>query len=303
MRTLLLFALAAALASGGCAAKKPQSADEYFEKAHQDYRRGSYTLAIQSFRELLDRHPFSDYAEEAELRIAHAHYLAGDYTAAIVTLTDFQRRHPTSEHLPFAGYLLGMCYVRQMGSHDRDQTAARNAHSYFATLLQQYPESPFADLARIELTRCRESLAASELYVADFYAKQGNPDAARVRLLNLASRFSETPTAAVALLRLTRDFVRQDKHEHAVLAARALEALHPNRYETERVRTLVDSEARAAVPPTTDPLDLLMIAHGRRREDVTYGIPKVPVRDEQRRPRVGGPGMPRTDPFGRGSQF
>lgn len=303
MRLVRIAAFVTTLALlAGCSSKAPQSPEEYFDQANREYRRGSYTLAIKQYRALLDHHPFSDYAEEAELRIAHAHYLARDYTAAIVTLTDFQRRHPTSEHLPLVGYLLGMCYVRQMGPFDRDQTAAQSAHSYFATVVQQHPSSPFADLARLELTRCRESLAAHELYVSEFYARQGNADAANVRLLSLASRFGETPTAAEALYRLTKTYVQQEKHEQAVLAVRALEALHPESRQTARARKLLDPSLAAGVPPTSDPLDLLVISSGRRREDTAFGLPKVPLAADQRRQRIGPP-MPRTDPFGRGSTF
>lgn len=302
MRPVRVVVFAAMALLAACSTKKPQTAEEYFDQANREYRRGSYTLAIKQYRELLDRHPFSDHAEEAELRIAHAHYLSHDYTAAIVTMTDFQRRHPTSEHLPLVGYLLGMCYVHQMGSHDRDQTAAQSAHSYFATLLQQHPNSPFADLARMELARCRESLAAHELLVSEFYRRRGNPEAANVRLLSLASRFSETPTAANALLRLTQDYVRRQKHEQAVLAARALAALHPESRESQLARALLDPQQSASVPATSDPLDVLMIASGRRRESSTFTIPKVPALGDSRRPRIGSPGaMPRTDPFGRGA--
>ena len=130
------------------------------------------TLAIDEYHELLDQYPFSEHNEEAELKIAHAQYLSGNYPEAVVALTDFQRRHPTSPHLPLVGYYLGMCYVQQMGTIDRDQTAARNAQTYFQTVAQQYPDSPFADLARQQLARCQESLAAHEFYVAKFYDRQ-----------------------------------------------------------------------------------------------------------------------------------
>jgi len=304
MRNARLSVLVAVTLLAACSSKQPQTADESFERATHDFRRGSFTQAIKQYRELLDRHPFSDYAEEAELRIAHAHFLASDYTAAVVTLTDFQRRHPTSEHLPLVGYLLGMCYARQMGTIDRDQTAAQSAHSYFATLVQQYPESPFADLARIELAKCRQSLADHELAVADFYAKRGNADASQVRLLSLASRYSETSTAADALLRLIREYVRKGNQEHAVLATRALEALHPESKQSLAARGLVDKVVSASVPPTTDPLDLLVISSGRRREEAAFALPKVPALGEKRtRQQMGAPSMPRSDPFGRGSTF
>lgn len=308
MRSATACVLLASSLLAGCSTPIPRNASEYFRAANEDYRSGGFTRAIEQYRELLDQHPFSDYADEAELRIAHAYYLSEDYTAAIIALTDFQRRHPTSEHLPLVGYLLGMCYVNQMTGVDRDQTSAQSAHTYFATLIQQYPESPFADLAREELRACRESLAAHELQIARFYAKRGNGDAAEARLLSLSSKFSETPTAADALLQLARDYLDRGNTEHAVLAIRAIEVLHPDSEEARTARTLVDRAANDAVPPTTDPLDLLMIANGRQREEATFGVPRVPTVAESRsRSPFGGggaaPGVPRTDPFGRGSTF
>ncbi len=304
MNRLTIFCVAAALCGQACSTQDPKSAEQYFRDANDYYRNGGYDLAIEQYRELLDRHPFSDHTEEAELRIAHAHFLAADYTAAIVALTDFQRRHPTSDQLPLVGYLLGMSYVRQMGSADRDQTAAQSAHTYFATLLHQYPHSPFADLGREELAACRESLAEHELGIARFYENRGNDDAAEVRLLSLSSKFGETQTAALALLRLTRQYVREGNSDHAVLAARAVEALHPDSAEARQARSLVAAADAAAVPPTTDPLDLLMIANGRVREDTAFGVPKAPTASERSgRPRFGGANMPRADPLGGGAPF
>jgi len=301
MRSAFVPLLAAAALLAGCSTAPVRSADEYFNEANDHYRAGGFTRAIENYRELLDRHPFSDYTDEAELRIAHAHFLSEDYTSAVVALTDFQRRHPTSEHLTLVGYLLGMCYVRQMGTVDRDQTSAQSAHTYFATLIHQYPQSPFTDLARLELADCRENLAAHELQVANFYAHRGNDAAAKVRLLSLSSKFSETTTAADALLRLTQLYVENDNHEHATLALRALESLHPNSSEARDARAIVNEQFSAKVPPTTDPLDLLMIANGRRREETTFGLPKVPAVTEERRvPQLGGSNIPRADPFGRG---
>src|SRR5262245_52969188 len=102
---VLLWISIAAVA--GCATKKSRTAEQYFKDANENFRTGALPVAIESYHELLDQYPFSEYSEEAELKIAHAHYLNGNYAEAIVALTDFQRRHPTSSHLPFVGYYLG----------------------------------------------------------------------------------------------------------------------------------------------------------------------------------------------------
>ncbi|MBI3785837.1 MAG: outer membrane protein assembly factor BamD, partial [Deltaproteobacteria bacterium] len=198
----LIATIVALIGLAGCAEKPKLSADEYFQRGNSYFRQEALSAAIDHYRELLDQYPFSEYNEEAEIKIAHAQFLAGNYAEAVVSLTDFQRRHPTSPHLPFVGYYLGMCYVRQAGTIDRDQTASQNAQTYFLTVSRQYPDSPFAELAREQLARCREDLGQHELYVAEFYDGRGNSRAAEIRLLNLATQYGDTDAAAEGLMRL-----------------------------------------------------------------------------------------------------
>lgn len=298
---ILLVTLLSLAAVCGCSTKKQLTADQYFTQANDDFRNGGYAPAIESYRSLMDQYPFSDYTEEAELRIAHAQYLDGDYISAIVSFSDFQRRHPTSPHLPFVGYHLGMCYVQQMGTIDRDQTAAQSALAYFMTLLNQYPESPFAELGRFELAKCRESLAAHELYIARFYERRGNWSAAQLRLLLMAAQYGDTPSAADGLLWLTTDYVDIKNDEYATLALRALRQLHPRSEQTARAQSLMSGSELTNIPPTVDPLDLLLIANGRRRPAPNYALPDLPRNRERSAAPGPGPAVPTMDPFGHGN--
>jgi outer membrane protein assembly factor BamD len=308
-RRLALLALAVAVT--GCAAKRHLTADQYFHDATENFRSGSLPVAIDEYRELLDQHPFSEYNEEAELKIAHAHYMAGDYPEAIVAFTDFQRRHPTSPHLPFVGYCLGMCYVQQMGTIDRDQSAAQNAEAYFVTVSRQYPDSPFTELAREELARCRENLAEHELYVANFYVHAGNEKAAEIRLLTMAARYGETPAAADGLLKLAKLYREERRLDNAVLAYQALTQLHPTGPQSVAAQSALKRLAHVDPPATADPLDLLLAANGRQRstgtyETVTVQVPGLePPRTAARRPSsVPGPALgPPVGPFGGGGPY
>lgn len=300
MKRLFAGVFALALWLGGCGPKATLSADEYFRNASDDFRAGSLAPAIEQYRELLDQHPFSEYTEEAELRIAQAQYLDQDYAAATISLTDFQRRHPTSPQLPAVGYYLGMCYANQMGTIDRDQTAAQNAHTYFATLASQYPDSPFAQLAREQVSRCRESMASHEMYVANYYGKLGNKKASQTRLLGLAAAYGDTTVGADALLTLTTEYSKANNTEYAGLAYRALKNLHPDEPQTAEARKQIDL-AKIDLPKTSDPLDLLLIANGRRRPTQALTLPAVPVAAPKNLPKAP-PTMPTIDPFGR-SQY
>jgi outer membrane protein assembly factor BamD len=290
----------------GCAAKKHLTADQYFREASDNFRQGAFTLATDQFHELLDQYPFSQYSEEAEIRIAQAQYLLGRYAEAIVAFTDFQRRHPTSPYLPFVGYYEGMCYAKQMGTIDRDQAAAQNAQNVFLTLIQQYPDSPFADLAREQLAHCRRNLAEHELYIARYYAKRDNDKAAEIRLLLLAARYSDTNASADALLRLGNLYRRDRQDSDAVLAYRALEQMHPRSAQASVAKRALDRLAKADPPPDGDPLDLLLAENGRQRGSENLQVVKVPGLESTRTPRLPSaavaPGFGSAmDPFGRRS--
>jgi len=286
-----------AVALAGCGPKATLSADEYFHKASDDFRAGSLSPAIEQYRELLDQHPFSEYTEEAELRIAQAQYLDEDYAAATISLTDFQRRHPTSPQLPAVGYYLGMCYANQIGTIDRDQTAAQNAHTYFSTLVSQYPESPFAQLAREQVSRCRESIASHDMYVANYYRRLNNRKATQVRLLDLAAAYGDTSVGADALLELTTEYSKENNTEYAGLAYKALTDLHPDDPQTVEARKQVDL-AKIDLPKTSDPLGLLLVANGRRRPTQPLTLPQVPVAAPKNLPKTPSQ-VPTVDPFGR----
>lgn len=222
-----LAALAALLLCAACATPKPQNSTEYFRNAEQMFRSGAYGLAIENYREMIDQYPFGEETEEAELRIAHAHFLNGSYIEAIAAFTDFQRRHPTSPFLPFVGYELGMAYKDQMGTIDRDQSAARNADIYFSAVISQYPDSPYAELSREELSACRDSMAEHELYVARYYLRKGNFPAVENRALEIVGRYPQSTVADEALYALGRYYEEADDSRRASLAYTALLQDHP----------------------------------------------------------------------------
>jgi outer membrane protein assembly factor BamD len=288
------------LAVAGCTAKKKLSADQYFTEATKDFEDGAFQLSIEEYRTMLDQFPFSDHTEEAELRIAQAHLMAGDLAEAVASFTDFQRRHPTSPHLPYVGYALGLCYARQMGTIDRDQTASQNAHNYFATVAQQYPDSPFAELAREQLAKCRESLAAHQLYIADFYAARDNSKAAEMRLLELVGRYQDTTAASDALFQLAQIYRKEDEPDRAVLADAALAQRFPHSKYGDLARRRLEKLGKQDLLVGADPMPLLLADLPQTSSDTLAAPVQVPGLDNQhRRPLAPGvPALAPPSPFG-----
>lgn len=252
------------------------------------FRSGAYGLAIENYREMIDQYPFDEQTEEAELRIAHAHYLNQSYIEAIAAFTDFQRRHPTSPFLPFVGYELGMAYKQQMGTIDRDQTAARNADIYFQQVITQYPDSPYAELAREESASCQESMASHEMYVARYYLRKGNFPATENRSFEVITRFPKSPTAADALFALGRLYEEGDDSRRAAMAYVAILQDHPH---------------SARVPEATAALERLGVSESSigpaAREALLAAAQYQPARFDDKGATVEVPGVLRDNrPFG-----
>ncbi len=275
MRALALLALAALAA--GCAAKTPETAEEFYAVANQHLQEGAYPLAIEHYKELLDQHPFSELAEDAEFKIAHAHFQNRACPEAIASFSDFQRRNPTSPHLPLVGFLIGVCHEEQMQEPDRDQSASQSAHAYFQAVMNQYPESPFSDLAQERMHHCRESLAQHEYNIAAYYRKIGNEKAAEIRMIDLVKRYNDTDQAAEALDSLAQIYVEREEVDKAVLAYSGLLFHHHDHNLAAGAESRLTEMVEVGDRPVGDPVVALLARSGRFRDFTTATTQKVPT--------------------------
>jgi outer membrane protein assembly factor BamD len=222
IRLLLVVVVVLALAAA-CGTNKPRlPADQYYKEASTAFASKNYEVAVNRYKELLDQYPFSEHAEEAELRIAQSHYKTKHYPEAIAAFNDFQRMHPMSPHLAKVYYLLGKSYMDQMTTTDRDQAASENAHGWFRVVIDRYPESPWAAKAHRKLGECRSALAAHELYIAAYYFKRQNLRAGENRVKGILENYPDTPVATHAIEHLAAAYARAGDGEHTRLARAAL---------------------------------------------------------------------------------
>lgn len=276
-RTLLPLCAVAFLLLGSCTTtEKRLSAKEYYNQANNAFSQEKFSMAVDYYRDLLDQYPLNPYAEEAQIKVAYSYYLEKKYVEAIAAFGDFQRAYPTSSHLPFVEYYRGMCYLEQMRSIDRDQSVTEKAQDFFRTVVDRYPESPFAPLGEEKIKVCRDSLAAHELYVADFnYNLADNPLAALARLRRIVENYPETEATTTALARLEKLLIEGEKPELAELAAKALAVRRSAQLPMERVASLQPNDLPA---PDVDPLLLLVAGLKKAENDIRreiHGVPDV----------------------------
>jgi outer membrane protein assembly factor BamD len=265
MRRRSLGALAVALIAFGCASKKPIIPPEkLWSEGESAFHDEAYEIAVERYKTLLDQHPFDPRAEEAELKIAESHYLSQRYAEAIAAFGDFERMHPTSAELPMVEYHLGMSYLAQASTSDRDQQAHTNALTYFRNLIDRFPNTPWAEKARLRVRECREALAKHESDIARYYLKQGNLKAAEARLRGLLTEYPETDATAQALYAFAQAYAARDEDEGATLALATLARHHPDGPLGREARERL-GEANASVDGD-DPLNLLLGRIDRMRE-------------------------------------
>lgn len=168
---LFIFFLACALA--GCAGKtKPEkSAQELIDDGMRYFEKGRYKKAVESFENLRDWYPFSNLTLTADLKIADTHFNMEDYESAASFYEEFERLHPRNEAVPYVIFRIGLCHFNRLDTIDRDQTPALKAIEAFNRLRQAFPGNEYALQSEDYIIKCRQSLAAHELYVAKFYFK------------------------------------------------------------------------------------------------------------------------------------
>jgi len=259
MRHRLIGALAIAVAVWGCAGKKPIIPPEkLWSEAEDAFNTEAYELAVDRYKKLLDQHPFDQHAEESELKIALSYYKAQRWAEAIASFGDFERMHPTSPELPLVEYHLGMAYLAQTSTSDRDQQSHTNALTYFRNLIDRFPQSPWAEKARLRVRECREALAKHEADVAAYYLKIGNLKAAEARLQGILNDYPETDAAAQCLYNFAQAYAARNETEGATLALATLARHHPDGPLGREAK-----ERLAAAPVSLDGDDpmTLLIAH------------------------------------------
>ncbi len=264
MRRRLTGALAVALVAFGCAGKKPIiPPDKLWGEAEDAFNIEAYELAVDRYKKLLDQHPFDQHAEEAELKIALSYYKAQRWAEAIAAFGDFERMHPTSVELPAVEYHLGMAYLAQASTSDRDQQSHANALTYFRNLIDRFPQSPWAEKARLRVRECREALAKHEAAVAAYYLKIGNIKAAEARLQGILTDYPETDAAAECLYRFAQVYAARNEAEGATLALAALVRHHPEGPHGREAKERLG--ATAASLDGDDPMKLLLTGIERMR--------------------------------------
>ncbi len=219
-----------ALLVSHCAHKEanPEDPDGLFSEAEESFKDEKYLIAIDKYRDIKNRFPYSARATDAELRIADAYFEQESYIESESAYEIFKELHPTHPKAGYVQYRIGLSYYNQIPSNSsRDLTAAYKAIEAFNLLFEKYPSSEFIGKAKEYVIECRKKLAEHEAYVADFYFQRKHYLSSSYRYSALLQDFPNLGYDEEALFRLGKSYFNVRMFGNAKDALRRLLSQYP----------------------------------------------------------------------------
>lgn len=227
----LTLTLAGALAACGSKddelIKPPESADQLYTEAMDQFNNKKYKDSVKSFEEVERQHPASEWATNAQVMSAYASYQAQDYDTAVATLERFSKLYPSNAATPYAYYMIALCYYEQINDVGRDQKVTEQAMKALREIIRRFPDSEYARDARVKLDLTQDHLAGKEMEIGRYYLRHDDTLAAINRFRFVVENFQTTSHVPEALHRLVEAYLKLGVKDEATRYAAVLGANFP----------------------------------------------------------------------------
>ena len=233
----------AALGLVGCDTMSKEDTSKWtperlYNEAKEEQSAGAYEKAIKLYERLEGRAAGTVLAQQAQLERAYLLWRTAESAQALATIERFLKLHPTSPAYDYALYLQGLInfndslgFLGSLAAQDlseRDQQASRDAYQSFRQLSERFPQSAYAEDARLRMNYIINSLAAYEVHVARYYFRRGAYIAAANRAQAAVQEFQQSPAAEEALYIMAQSYDRLGLTQLRDDADRVLRASFPN---------------------------------------------------------------------------
>jgi outer membrane protein assembly factor BamD len=219
MRAAVLSALLALpMAVGACNNEQPKTALGYTEDAKRAYEAAmdqfnahDWIDAQAAMREVKRKYSYSKYARLAELRIADADLEQEKFPEAIHEYKEFVHAHRAdTENVAYARSKIAEATFSEIPDsflmpalEQRDQAAVIDAYKELREFVADYPTGTETTHIRQLLAQVTGYLVRHELYVARFYLKKDNYNAAIARVLYAMKNYGQDLSGAVGAAEAT----------------------------------------------------------------------------------------------------
>ena len=219
----LLLAACAALLLASCgllSSEKDEtvgwSAQKLYGEAKDAMASKSWERAIKYLEKLEARYPYGRYAQQAQIDIAYSYWKNSDRAQAIAAADRFIKLYPNHANVDYAYYLKGLVnfnenqgilsIVDNPDMTERDSKGTREAFEAFKELVTRFPDSKYAEDARLRMRYLVNALAQYEVHVARYYMKRGAYVAAANRAQFAVKNYPQAPALEEAVFIMVKAY-------------------------------------------------------------------------------------------------
>src|SRR4051812_639301 len=110
MQSVLLGIVVLGLAQCAHEQTKGEDADSLYSEAEEAFKDERYQQAVEKYRDIKNRYPYSARAVDSELRIADAYFEQESYLEAESAYEIFRELHPSHAKSDYVQYRIAMSY-------------------------------------------------------------------------------------------------------------------------------------------------------------------------------------------------
>ena len=175
---------------------------EAYNEGLKEFNKGDVFFATKKFNEVELLYPQSIWAPRSTLMAAYVWYSQLYFNDAIFELERFLDKYKNHPNTDYAYYLLGICHYNQIIDEKKDLGEILKAKTYFTMLINEFPNTDYAEDAQFKLELIEEVLASKELYLANYYFDREKWIPAMNRYKKIVNQYDTTIYVEEALYRL-----------------------------------------------------------------------------------------------------
>ena len=203
-------------------ATNEEMAVKVYAEAVRALQEGDAYYASNKFKEVESLMPQTEWAAKASLLSAYAEYSRNSYDKSVFALERFIKNYPADKNIPYAHYLIAICYYEQILDEKKDLQFLLKSKDKFKFIVSKFPDTDYAIDSRFKLDLIQDQLAAKEMYVARYYMQTEKWIPALNRLKIVVNDYDETVFIEEALHRLVEVYYKIGLTEEAKKAAAIL---------------------------------------------------------------------------------
>ena len=179
-----------------------------YAEAIESLKKNDTFYAANKFLEAELLFPQSDWAPKSALMAAYSFYLQDYFSKSIFHLERFLTTYPNDKRIPYAYYLLAMCYYENIEDEKRDLLPLIKSKEIFKVIITKYPNSDFALDAKFKIDFINDIMASKEIYIGRHYIKKEKWIAAINRFKTVIENYETTIYVEEAIHRLVEIYYR-----------------------------------------------------------------------------------------------